>query len=162
MKADDHEIALHDVFGLDIVMTTGEGKLSQKDEKETQVYKRALEKSYSKMKASRRCVLRYLQQISVFSFRSEKSRRFDRKSWFTRMLETRFVVPYPVLYEKSGECVAYVKTTILVMGKGNDRITKAVEMMQQDFSSEKSLQDAELVDLIAQPLKPPAKPRKKK
>ena len=53
-KADDHEIALYDVFGLDVVMTTGEGKLSQKDEKETQVYKRALEKSYSlKMKASR-------------------------------------------------------------------------------------------------------------
>ena len=46
-KADDHEIALYDVFGLDIVMTTGEGKLSRKDEKETQVYKRALEKSYS-------------------------------------------------------------------------------------------------------------------
>jgi hypothetical protein len=35
-------------------------------------------------------------------------------------------------------------------------------MMQQDVSSEKSLQDAELVELIAQPLKPPAKPRKKK
>ena len=162
-KADDHEIALYDVFGLDIVMTTGEGKLSQKDEKETQVYKRALEKSYSlKMKASRGVFSDICNRFPSFPFAARYLEGLSAKAGLPECLKHDLLVPYPVLYEKTGEYVAHVKTTILVMGKGNDRITKAVEMMQQDVSSEKSLQDAELVELIAQPLKPPAKPRKKK
>ena len=124
MKADDHEIALHDVFGLDIVMTTGEGKLQPKDEKETQVYKRALEKSYSlkKMKASRGVFSDICNRFPSFPFAVENLERFDHKSWLLECLRHDLLVPYPVLYEKSGECVAHVKTTILVMGKGSDKM----------------------------------------
>lgn len=163
-KADDHKIELYDVFGLDIVMTTGEGKLKQKDEKETQIYKRALEKTYSlKMKASRGVFSDVCFRYPSFPFAARNLEGGNSaKAGLPECLKHDLLIPYPVLYEKAGEAVAQVKTTVLVMGKGNDRITKAIEMMQQDVSSEKALVDEELVELLKQPLKPPAKPRKKK
>ena len=42
------------MYALDIVMSSGEGKPKMQDEKETNVYKRAIEKNYKlKMQASR-------------------------------------------------------------------------------------------------------------
>jgi hypothetical protein len=45
---------VHEVWGLDIVMSTGTGRPQQDDERNTNVFKRAVEQQYKlKMKASR-------------------------------------------------------------------------------------------------------------
>jgi len=52
-KVDDYEFQVNDVFGLDIIISTGEGK-PKETEHRTTVFKRAIEKAYSlKLKAAR-------------------------------------------------------------------------------------------------------------
>ena len=46
LKADEAEIKLNEVYALDIVMSSGEGTPKMLDEKETAVYKRAVENNY--------------------------------------------------------------------------------------------------------------------
>lgn len=46
LQADDFEIEEGEVYAIDIVMSTGEGKSKVVDEKETTVFKRALDVQY--------------------------------------------------------------------------------------------------------------------
>ena len=51
---EDETFEVNDVLGIDIFMSSGEGKLREVDEKKQMVFKRAVDKNYSlKMKASR-------------------------------------------------------------------------------------------------------------
>ncbi|KAL1549121.1 ERBB-3 BINDING PROTEIN 1 [Salvia divinorum] len=53
-KVDDAEFEENEVYTIDIVASTGEGKLKLLDEKQTTIYKRVVDKNYRlKMKASR-------------------------------------------------------------------------------------------------------------
>ena len=158
MKADPEEIQMYEVYALDIVMSSGEGKPKQRDEKETKVYKRAIEKNYQLKMAGSRAVF------------SEISKRFPTMPFTARALQEKRVNfglveccnhgllhAYPVLYEKDGAAVAHVKSTFLVLKNGNDRITT---FAPQEVQSEKSLSDQSMVELIATELKP--KKNKKK
>lgn len=54
MKVEEDEFEENEVYAVDIVVSTGEGKAKVKDEKETTVYKRALDMEYNlKMKVRR-------------------------------------------------------------------------------------------------------------
>jgi curved DNA binding protein len=53
-RVDDAEFEENEVYAIDVVTSTGEGKPRLLDEKQTTIYKRAVDKSYHlKMKASR-------------------------------------------------------------------------------------------------------------
>lgn len=152
VKVDPEHVELYETYALDIVMSSGEGKPRQMDERETKVYKRAIEKNYQlKMAASR----------AVFS---EISKRFPTMPFSARMLQEKrtsfglveccnhgLLHAYPVLHEKDGCAVAHVKCTFLVLKNGNDRITT---FAPQEVQSEKSLSDPAMVELIATELKP--------
>ena len=160
MKADPEEIEMYEVYALDIVMSSGEGKPKQRDEKETKVYKRAIEKNYQLKMAGSRAVF------------SEISKRFPTMPFTARALQEKRVNfglveccnhgllhPYPVLYEKDGAAVAHVKCTFLVLKNGNDRITT---FDPQEVESDKKLSDASLYELIATELKPKKVKKNKK
>ena len=160
MKADPEEIEMYEVYALDIVMSTGEGKPKQRDEKETKVYKRAIEKNYQLKMAGSRAVF------------SEISKRFPTMPFTARALQEKRVNfglveccnhgllhPYPVLYEKDGDAVAHVKCTFLVLKNGNDRITT---FEPQEVESDKKLSDESLYELIATELKPKKVKKNKK
>ena len=120
-----------------------------------QVYKRALDVEYSlKMKASR----------AVFS---EVSKRFSTMPFALRALATpgarlgviecvnhHLLQAYPVLHERAGERVAQLKTTVLLMPNGSDRITGAP---LQAHESDKSVEDELVRKLLATSLKPKKK-----
>ena len=152
MKADPVEVEMFEVYALDIVMSSGEGKPKQRDERETRVYKRAIEKNYQLKMANSRAVF------------SEISKRFPTMPFTARALQEKRVNfglveccnhgllhSYPVLYEKDGCAVAHLKSTFLVLKNGNDRITT---FEPQAVESDKKLSDASLYDLIATELKP--------
>lgn len=67
--------------------------------------------------------------------------------------------PYPVLHEKGGELVAQIKGTVLLMPNGSDVITKAPAQVVQ---SEKKVEDAEVLALLATSVKANKKKNKKK
>lgn len=158
-KADDAVFAENEVYALDIAFSTGEGKPKVVDEKQTTVYKRALDKEYNlKMKASR------------FVF-SEINKRFPTMPFTMRLIEDsgrarlglveclnhELLHAYPVLHEKSDANVAHVKCTVLLMPNGVDQAT-AVPM--QECESDKKVEDEEILKLLNTSLK--SKKKKKK
>ena len=136
LRAEDETVELNEVYALDIVMSSGEGKPKIQDEKETAVYKRAIEKNYKlKMQASR----------AVFSEISTSSppcpspcapwATFAATLGLVECMKHELLHEYPVLYEKPGDAVAHFKATVLVMKNGNDRITTWTSQPIQSTSS---------------------------
>lgn len=150
-KVEDSEFEEGEVYAIDIVVSTGEGKPKVLDEKETTVYKRALEVQYQlKLKASREVYSEVLKKhsTSMFTLRSlgaERS-RFGLVECVTHGL----LHPYPVMWEKAGELVAQVKGTVLLLPNGSDRVTTA---MQQAVQTDKSIEDEGVKALLATSLK---------
>lgn len=158
-KVNDFEFEEGEVYAIDIVVSTGEGKPKVFDEKETTVYKRALDVQYQlKLKASREVYSEVLKKhsTSMFTLRSlgaERS-RFGLVECVTHGL----LHPYPVMWEKAGDLVAQVKGTVLLMPNGSDRVTTAPH---QAVQSDKSIEDEDVKALLATSLKSKKKMKKK-
>eukprot|EP00029_Vermamoeba_vermiformis_P014613 TRINITY_DN9723_c0_g1_i1.p1 TRINITY_DN9723_c0_g1~~TRINITY_DN9723_c0_g1_i1.p1 ORF type:complete len:393 (-),score=148.12 TRINITY_DN9723_c0_g1_i1:85-1263(-) len=105
----------NEVYGLDIVMSTGEGK-AREGEARTTVYKRAIDQTYGlKMKSSRALLSEANKRFATLPF---TLRAFDAKTarpGITELVKHDMVHAYPVLFEKAGEFVAHFKCTVLVL-----------------------------------------------
>jgi len=156
-KVDEIEFAPHEVYAIDIVMSSGEGKPKEVDERTT-VYKRAVETVYKlKTKTSREILSQIDKQFPTFPFTiralDEKKVRFGIKECRDHDL----VQTYPVLAEKEGEFVSHIKFTALVLGSGTTRIT--VTPQTNKIESTHAVASAELKSLLTQSV---AKKKKKK
>merc|ERR1712241_938564 len=123
-KFEEFEFEMNEVYCLDVVMSTGEGKPKESDFKCT-VYKRAVEKTYN------------LKTQKARQFISEVNRRFPALPFTLRAIEDEQVArvgvveakrhelldEYPVLKEKEGEVVAQFKFTLLLLPGGTKKIT---------------------------------------
>ncbi|KAG6435774.1 hypothetical protein SASPL_100649 [Salvia splendens] len=123
-RVDDAEFEENEVYAIDIVTSTGEGKPRLLDEKETTIYKRAVDKNYNlKMKASRFIFSEISQKFPIMPF---SARALDEKRARLGLVECTnhdLLQPYPVLHEKPGDLVAHIKFTVLLMPNGSDRVT---------------------------------------
>eukprot|EP00887_Chlorella_sp_A99_P002464 scaffold10.g2464.t1 len=162
-KVEDAEFEEGEVYAIDIVVSTGEGKAKVLDEKSTTVYKRALDMQYQlKIKASREVYSEILKKYPtcLFSIRGldSKTSRYGIRECVNHGL----LHPYPVLFEKEGALVAQIKGTVLLMPSGSsDRVTAApLQARAAALQSDKSVEDEEVKALLAQSLK--AKKKKKK
>merc|ERR1712048_1148119 len=114
----------NEVYCIDIVMSTGEGKGREAELRNT-VYKRAVETSYM------------LKTQKARQFLSEVNRRFPALPFTLRAIEDEQVArvgvseakrhelleEYPVLKEKPDEFVAQFKFTVLLLPGGTKKIT---------------------------------------
>ncbi|KAK9808868.1 hypothetical protein WJX72_005476 [[Myrmecia] bisecta] len=159
-RVEEGEFEDNEVYALDVVVSTGEGKSKVLDEKETTVYKRALDQEYHlKLKASRAVFGEINKQFPTMPF---TLRALDSKSsrlGLVECLNHGLLYSYPVLHEKAGELVAQFKATVLLMPNGSDRITGAP---LQPLQSEKSLEDEEVKKLLQTSLKSKSKKKNKK
>jgi len=124
-RIDDATFALNDVWGIDIVMSTGEGKPKEVDNRQTTIYKRNAAVNYSlKTATSRGIFSEILQKYSQLPF-SLRYLTDANKARFgiAEAREHDLVYAYPVLHEKEGEVVAQVKFTVLLTASGPQRIT---------------------------------------
>merc|ERR1711881_77854 len=115
-KVDEFEFEMNEVYCIDVVMSTGEGKGIETELRNT-VYKRAVEKSYN------------LKTQKARQFISEVNRRFPTLPFTLRAIEDEQVVrvgisecrrhelleEYPVVRETQGNCVAKFKFTLLLL-----------------------------------------------
>ncbi|XP_062872147.1 proliferation-associated protein 2G4b [Trichomycterus rosablanca] len=161
----DHEKAefeVHEVYAVDILVSTGEGKPKDSGQRTT-VYKRDPSKQYGlKMKTSR-------------MFFSEVERRFDAMPFTLRAFEDEskarlgvvectkheLLLPYTILHEKEGEYVAQFKFTVLLMPNGPLRITSSYYDPEL-YKSEHEVQDPELKALLQSSISRKAQKKKKK
>merc|ERR1711988_1962397 len=123
-KVEEFEFEMNEVYCIDVVMSTGEGKTKETELRHT-VYKRAPDSSYS------------LKTQKARQFISEVNRRFPALPFTLRAIEDEGVArigvseakrhelldEYPVLKEKPDEFVAQFKFTLLLLPGGTKKIT---------------------------------------
>ncbi|KAF5828289.1 peptidase M24, structural domain-containing protein [Dunaliella salina] len=161
-KVEDGEFEENEVYAIDIVVSTGEGKTKVLDEKQTTVYKRALDAAYSlKLKAAR-AVFSIINRdfpampfttralVAIASSDKEPLGQAQLSLGIKDCVSHGLLHAYPVLYEKTGEIVTQIKGTVLLMPNGSDVITKSPA---QAVESDKKVEDPELLDLLAAPIK---------
>jgi len=158
-KVDEFEFEENQVYCVDIVMSTGEGKAKELETRTT-VFKRAVDQNYLlKMKASRYLFSEINAKFPTFPF---TLRAFDEKRGrlgITECLKHDLVSPYPVLYEKQGEYLAQFTFTVLVLPSATMRLnTPTLPFVSSEFK----IENAAIKTLLQTGTKRSKKNKKKK
>ncbi|AQK90658.1 ERBB-3 BINDING PROTEIN 1, partial [Zea mays] len=100
-KVDGAEFEENEVYAIDIVTSTGEGKLL--DEKQTTIYKRAVDKNYNlKMKASTFIFSEISQKFPTMPFTARASEEKRARLGLVECMNHELLQLYPGLHEKPG------------------------------------------------------------
>nr|TKS13354.1 proliferation-associated protein 2G4-like [Populus alba] len=141
-RVDDAEFEENEVYAVDIVTSTGDGKPKLLDEKNTTIYKRAVDKNYHlKMKSSRFIFNSCLNFLCDRALEDKRARL-----GLVECVNHDLLQPYPVLHEKPGDYVAHIKFTVLLMPNGSDRITSH---SLQELQPSKTIDDPEIKAWLA-------------
>uniref|UniRef100_A0A7N0VEW1 ERBB-3 BINDING PROTEIN 1 n=1 Tax=Kalanchoe fedtschenkoi TaxID=63787 RepID=A0A7N0VEW1_KALFE len=150
-RVDDAEFEENEVYAIDIVTSTGEGKPKLLDEKQTTIYKRAVDKNYHlKMKASRFIFSEISQKFPLMPFTVRSLEEKRARLGLLECVNHDLLQPYPVLHEKPGDFVAHIKFTVLLMPNGSDRITG---YPLQELQPTKTVDDPEIKAWLALSIK---------
>jgi len=142
-----------DVIGLDIFVSTGEGKPREDDSRCT-VFKRELEQVYNlKMKSARAFFVEVNKRFPTlpFSLRAMTD-QVAAKVGVRECTNHDLLVPYPVLTERAGEYVAHFKATIVVQPRSTAVICGNTPIDLTKITSEHSITDEEMLALLAKDL----------
>ncbi|KAH9620519.1 hypothetical protein KSS87_002444 [Heliosperma pusillum] len=147
MRVDDAEFEENEVYAIDIFASTGEGKPRMLDEKQTTIYKRAVDRNYHlKMKASRFIFSEISQKFPIMPFTARALEEKRARLGLLECVNHELLQPYPVLHEKTGDYVAHIKFTVLLMPNGSDRITSHP---LQELQPTKTVDDPEIKAWLA-------------
>ncbi|XP_057513211.1 ERBB-3 BINDING PROTEIN 1-like isoform X2 [Actinidia eriantha] len=146
-RVDDAEFEENEVYAIDIVTSTGDGKPRLLDEKQTTIYKRAVDKNYHlKMKASRFIFSEIGQKFPIMPFTARALEEKRARLGLVECVHHDLLQPYPVLHEKPGDYVAHIKFTVLLMPNGSDRVTSHP---LQELQPTKTIDDPEIKAWLA-------------
>lgn len=164
VQSKDHkkvDFELHEVYCLDVIISTGGGKTKDADIKTT-VYKRTDNQYSLKMKASRQFYTEVANKFTMmpFTLRSLEDQKKARLG-ISECTKHELLIPYPVLIENSGEFVAQFKYTLLIMPSGIHKITQSPINLDQ-YHSEYSLTPEQKTVLAASLTTKPKKNKNKK
>lgn len=146
-QVEEFTIEENEVYAIDVVMSTGEGKTREVNARTT-IFKRAVDQNYLlKLAAARKVFSEVNTRFPALPFTlrwiEDKHARFG----MTELVNHGLVHPYPVLYEKEGEFIAQFKFTALVGPDGATRITQhPLPYVQSQYAVE----DPELKGLLQQ------------
>ena len=162
-KVDIREFEHGDVFGLDVIVSSGEGKPKETTVKTT-IYKRALETTYKLKSESSRKLLSVVEHnfynfpFSLNAFDNEENVKTTKhienlknvaKIGLSECVKHELFYPHPVLVEKKGDYVAQFKWTIAVRNEGP--IVLCGELLDESkFESEHKITDDKVVKLLAE------------
>ena len=143
------EFAVHDVFALDVFVSSGEGKAKEADVRCT-VYKRALDRTYNlKIKQSRQFFNEVAERYPSFCFSINGFEDLiSAKLGVKECMEHELLVPYPVLAEKQGEVVAQFKLTIMIT-KGKTTALTGLPLDEAEFKADHELKNEHALELLA-------------
>lgn len=151
-KSPDHAVYNYDldkaqVWCLDVVMTTGKGKLKEKDVRPS-IFKVSLDSTYNmKMDTSKELEKEIDAKFKTFPFAIRNLTTKKARLGLNEMLKHDSIFPYPVLYEREGEVVAHFKMTVLINNKKIEPIT-GINMQKgpalEPFADEELLQASKM------------------
>merc|ERR1711936_836080 len=158
---DKFEFALHEVYAVDVLISSGDGQGREKDAKIT-VYKKTEDTYMLKMKTSREFYSKVSKQFGTmpFNLRSMEDEKKARMG-VVECVTHKLIEPFQVLFDKEGAYVAQYKFTVLLMPNGPHKIT-GLPFDEAICKSEKSIEDAEIQKLLKTSANPKAAKKKKK
>lgn len=162
-RTEEFEFQMNEVYSIDIVFSTGEGK-PKETENRTTVHRRAVENNYT------------LKTQKARQFISEVQKRFPTLAFSLRCLndETMSRVgvseanrhellhSYPVLQEKAGETIAQFKYTVLLLPGGTKKVTGFELGQKGQINSDKEVKSELIAKLLATSANPKKAKKKKK
>jgi curved DNA binding protein len=152
-QVEEFEYAPGDVIGLDIFVSTGEGK-PKESEIRTTVYKRELDMWYQLKSQKARTFFTEVNQryptlpFSISGFQDLTGAKLGVKECVNHDL----LIPYHVLTEKAGDYVAQFKCTVAVLPRSTQVIAGDLAFDASKFETENSIKNEELKTLLAAPL----------
>lgn len=151
---------VNEVYAIDVLISTGEGKGRELDSRAT-IYKKTDEVYQLKMKASRAVLSDVDKKFGVMPF---SLRYFDEevkaKMGLKECVNHKLIEPFPVLHEKEGELVAQFKFTVLLMPTRSHKIT-GLPIDTSAYKTEHKIEDESILKLL-QGSNPTASKNKKK
>jgi len=149
MRVDEHEFNVNEVYALDIIVSTGEGKAKESDLRTT-VYKRAIEKTYNlKTKHGRAFFAELIEKFPSLCFSTRSfEEEITTKLGVSECVKHDLLVPYPILIEKQGEIVAQFKITVMILQGGTITIT-GLPIDEAQYKTEKKIADENLIALLS-------------
>merc|ERR1711907_546216 len=124
---EEEEFEVNDVMALDIMMSTGDGKPVEKDEKKQMVFKRAVDQNYNlKMKVSREIFSKITSMHPTLPFTLRDYEDSRARLGMKECLEHDLFNTYPVLEEKEGDFVAQFKFCVMLSDEGTQRVTGGI------------------------------------
>ena len=156
-KVDERKFAHGDVFGLSVIVSTGEGKPKETTIK-TSIYKRALETTYKLRTDSGRKLLSVVESnfysfpFSFSAFDKEENIKLKQqipnfkttmKMGLSECVKYELLHGYPVLTEKTGDIVAEFTYTIAVRNEG-PIVISGLNLDVNDFESDKKITNEEI------------------
>jgi len=162
-RVEEFEFEPNEVYSIDIVMSTGEGKGKEAECRHT-VFKRNVEANYMlKTQKARQFISEVQRRFPAlpFSLRSIEDEQVARVG-VTEAKRHELIEEYPVLKEKEKEFVAQFKFTVLLLPGGTKKITGfSLGQTETEVTSEFSVKDEDLKKLLASSANP-KKAKKKK
>merc|ERR1712024_17973 len=158
---DKFEFALHEVYAVDVLISSGEGQGREKDAKIT-IYKKTEDTYMLKMKTSREFYSKVGKQFGSmpFNIRNMEDEKKARMG-VVECVSKRLIEPFQVLFEKEGSYVAQYKFTVLLMPNGPHKIT-GLPFDESLVKTEKNLKDEEILKLLKTSASAKAARKKKK
>lgn len=147
-KADKWEFEEYEVYNLDVVMSTGDGKAIERDTRET-IYKRQVDVDYQlKMKTSRQIFgeINKSHPTMPFTLRALSDGRKARMA-MTEMMKHSLVTPYPVLYEKDGAVMGRCSMTVVLTSNNTLVVTKSEMPLVECLKEVKDEEVKKLLDI---------------
>eukprot|EP01013_Petalomonas_cantuscygni_P003741 TRINITY_DN13962_c0_g1_i1.p1 TRINITY_DN13962_c0_g1~~TRINITY_DN13962_c0_g1_i1.p1 ORF type:complete len:437 (+),score=146.70 TRINITY_DN13962_c0_g1_i1:53-1363(+) len=159
-KVDTATFEAGQAWMLDIVITSGAGRLREGDRRPT-VFRRTMARESMRVRASRDVLSRVSRMSGTFPFSlrqlSEvKAARFG----VMECVKSNMMLPYPILFERGGEVVAHVKSTVLILPKEIVQISGGPPLALHDTAPERPLRK-DVLDALKRNLMLVARKKKK-
>jgi methionine aminopeptidase len=162
-RLENHTFEEGEVYSIDLIVSTGDGRPRFVDDKETTVFKRNYGTYHLGMKSCRQLITQVDSRFSgmLFSLRNLEggaaaANDSKVKLAVRELTRMNMLAGFPVTWEKDGEKVAQAKGTFITMPNGNDRLNG---FPAQEVESDKK---ASLPEDIRALLSTSLKPKKKK
>lgn len=162
-KVDEFEFEANEVYCIDVVVSTGEGKGKETDTRST-VFKRAVENSYGLKTQKAR---QFISEVNKFfptlpfTLRAIPDEQVARIG-VSESLRHELLHEYPVLKERDGVFVAQFKYTVLLLPGGTKKVTGLPFSQGELVTSQFSPKDEELVALLRTSANPKKSKKKSK
>jgi len=156
-----YEFETHEVYAVDVLVSTGEGHGREKDAK-VSIYKKTGNTYLLKMKNSRDLYSKVTTKFGTMPFNLRSLDDLARaKMGVVECVNHEILEPFQVLFEREGEHVAQFKFTVLLMPNGPLKITGADFDVEQ-CSTENKIENEEILSLLKTSTKRKAAKKKKR